>query len=98
MRVVWQGDHKLLGETGEKEDFERELKRLGYDPNQFLVEVRREPDAPAADGLSAIRYKLYITELGTDKETLVLEGGHGKAWLAQFAQYAINRTRGLSRK
>jgi hypothetical protein len=44
MRVEWQGDHKLLDASGEKQDFEGELKRLGHDPGQYIVVVRREPD------------------------------------------------------
>ena len=54
MHVEWQGDHRLLGDDV-KQDFERELTRLGLDPSKFLVEVRREPDLPGADGLDAIR-------------------------------------------
>ena len=97
MRVVWQGDHKLLDESGEKQDFERELKRLGYDPSQFLVVVRREPDVAGPDGLQPIRYKVHVTQLGPDHETLTLSGGQG-AWVAPFVQDATNRSRGSSRK
>ena len=50
MQVEWQGDHRLLGDDV-KQDFERELTRLELDPSKFLVEVRREPDLPGADGL-----------------------------------------------
>ena len=97
MRVVWQGDHKLLDESGEKQDFERELKRLGYDPSQFLVVVRREPDVAEPDGLQPIRYKVHVTQLGPDHETLTLSGGQG-AWVAPFVRDATNRSRGSSRK
>ena len=62
MHVEWQGDHRLLGDDV-KQDLERELTRLGLDPSKFLVEVRREPDLPGADGLDAIRYDVYITDL-----------------------------------
>jgi hypothetical protein len=87
MHVVWQGDHKLLDKSGEKQDFERELTRLGLDPSKFLVEVRREPDLPRADGLSAVRYTVYISDLEhPDRETWKLQGGHGENWIAQFAQ------------
>jgi hypothetical protein len=84
MHVEWQGDHKLLDASGEKEDFERELTRLGLDPTKFLAEVRREPDLPGADGLY---YNVYITDLEhPDRETWMLEGGHSKNWIAQFAK------------
>ena len=53
MAVEWQGDHRLLGDDV-KQDFERELTRLGFDPSKFLVEVRREPDLPGADGLDGL--------------------------------------------
>jgi hypothetical protein len=86
MHVEWQGDHRLLGDDV-KQDFERELTRLGLDPSKFLVEVRREPDLPGADGLHAIRYDVYITDLEhPDRDTWKLHGGHGENWIAQLAQ------------
>jgi len=36
MGIEWQGDHRLLDKIGEKQDFERELTRLGLDPSQVL--------------------------------------------------------------
>ena len=84
MHVVWQGDHRLLEADG-KQDFERELTRLGLDPSKFLVEIRREPDLPGADGLAAIRYVVYITDLEhPERDTLKLHGGHAENWIAQF--------------
>jgi len=59
MHIEWQGDHKLLDKSGEKQDFERELTRLGLDSSKFLAEVRRESDVPEAHGFDAIRYDLY---------------------------------------
>jgi hypothetical protein len=86
MGVEWQGDHRLLGDDV-KQDFERELTRLGLDPSKFLVEVRREPDLRGADGLHTIRYNVYITDLAhPDRDTWKLHGGHGENWIAQFAQ------------
>ena len=86
MHVEWQGDHRLLGDDV-KQDFERELTRLGLDPSKFLAEVRREPDLPGADGLDAIRYDVYITDLEhPDRDTWKLHGGQGENWIAQFAQ------------
>lgn len=86
MPIEWQGDHKLLGE-GEKQDFERELKRLGLDPSKFLVEVRREPDRAKADPRSPLRYTVYISDLERpERDTVQLPGGHGENWIAQFAQ------------
>jgi len=83
MHIEWQGDHKLLDKSGEKQDFERELTRLGLDPNKFLVEVRREADPPG----DALRYDVYISDLEhPDRETWKLHGGPGENWIAQFAQ------------
>jgi hypothetical protein len=80
MSVEWQGDHKLL--TDEKVAFERELKRLGLDPSNFLVEVRREPDVEGADGPAAMRYMVFITDLAhLEHETCNLHGGQGKDWM-----------------
>ena len=84
MHVEWQGDHRLLGDDV-KQDFERELTRLGLDPSKFLVEVQRERNPPGADELNAIRYDVYITDLEhPDRDTWKLHGGHGENWIAQF--------------
>jgi hypothetical protein len=86
MHVEWQGDHKLLAEH-EQQGFERELQRLGLDPGQFLVEVRREPDPPGADARQPPRYAVYISDVAhPERDTLKLEGGRGENWIAQFAQ------------
>ena len=89
MHVEWQGDHKLLGDDV-KTDFERELTRLGLDPSKFLVEVRREPDLPGADGPYAIRYLVYVIDLEhPDRDTWTLRGGHGENWIAQLAKHLV---------
>jgi hypothetical protein len=86
MHVEWQGDHRLLGDD-EKQDFERELKRLGLDPSKFLVEVRRDPALPGAGGLDPMRYNVYISDLQhPERDTLKLPGGHGENWITQFSQ------------
>jgi hypothetical protein len=60
---------------------------LGLDPSKFLVEARREPDLPGANGLFAIRYDVYITDMKhPDRDIWKLHGGHGENWIAQFAQ------------
>jgi hypothetical protein len=86
MHVEWQGDHRLLGDDV-KQDFEHELTRLELDPSKFLVEVRRGPNLPGVDGLYAIHYDVYITDLEhPDRDTWKLHGGHGENWIAEFAQ------------
>ena len=90
MPVEWQGDHKLLG--GEKEGFERELRRLGLEPGDFLVEVRRELPAARAEGSPAIRYNVYINDLKhPDRDTWKLEGGPGRNWVAEFVEAVKHR-------
>ena len=85
MRVEWQGDHRLLDASGEKQDFESGLTRLGLDPATFLVEVRREPDVP--DGRYGVRYNVYVSDLAhPDRETLKLDNGHCENWIVQFAK------------
>ena len=85
MPVEWQGDHKLLAD--EKVAFERELKRLGLEPGNFLVEVRHEPDAEGAGVPNAIRYNVFITDLARpEHETCKLHGGHGKDWIGQYGK------------
>ena len=88
MSVEWQGDHKLI--TDEKVAFERELKRLGFDPSNFLVEVRREPDVEGANAPDAIRYNVFITDLAhPEHETCKLHGGHGKDWIGQYGNIVM---------
>jgi hypothetical protein len=85
MPVEWQGDHKLLGAL--KSQFERELERLGFDPGNFLVEVRREPDVEGAQGSDAIRYSVYISDVAhPEHETCNLHGGHGKDWIGRYGK------------
>ena len=85
MSVEWQGDHKLLAD--EKGAFELELQRLGLDPTNFLVEVRREPDVGGAKAPDAIRYTVFITDLAhLEHETCKLHGGHGKDWIEQYGK------------
>ena len=79
MSAEWQGDHKLLDASGEKQDFEQALARLGVDSNKFLVEVRRES--------TGANYDVYVTDLEhLDRETSKLRGGHGENWVAQFVR------------
>jgi len=88
MSVEWQGDHKLL--TDDKMAFERELKRLGLDPSNFLVEVRREPDVEGTDAPDAKRYNVFITDLAhPEHETCKLRGGHGKDWIGQYGKIVM---------
>src|ERR1700675_292754 len=86
MHVEWQGDHRLLGDDV-KQDLERELTRLELDPSKFLVEVRREPDLPGADGLYAIRYDVYITDLEhPDRDTRKLHFSFVESLAAVYAE------------
>lgn len=83
--VEWQGDHKLLGD--EKERFGRELKRLGLEPSNFLVEVRQEPDVGDAGGRDAIRYTVYISDTAhPEHETCKLSGGQEKDWIDRYVK------------
>src|SRR5262249_16399843 len=92
MPVEWQGDHRLLGD--EKGDFERERRRVGLEPGDFLVQVRHETSAGTAKGSGAIRYEVYINDLRhPERETWKLEGGAGRDWIAQFIE-AVRRRRG----
>ena len=89
MPVEWQGDHKLIRD--EKSAFERELERLGLDPSNYLVEVRREPDADDPDGRQAIRYNVFITDVShPEHETCKLHGGHGKDWIGRYGKIVMS--------
>jgi hypothetical protein len=90
MQVEWQGDHKILGEDV-KQDFESELKKLGFDPARFLVEVRREPTAEKAHGLRAIRYNVFVSDLDhPERDTWILRGGNDENWIEQFRKNALS--------
>ncbi len=87
MRVEWQGDHELLEESGEGQDFEREVKRLGYGSNQFIAVVRREPDTlPGRTGQVSIRNKAHATRLGRIRKDIDAERWTGNSVVAQFVQ------------
>src|ERR1700682_336882 len=91
MHVEWQGDYKMLGEDM-KQDFERELTNLGFDPGNFLVEVRREADVKGAGGPPGIKYDVYITDVAhPDRETRKLHGGDGENWIEQFRKTVLSR-------
>ncbi len=88
MSVEWQGDHKLLGD--EKVAFEREVKRLGLDPRNFLVEICREPDVEGAEAPDPIRYNVFITDSAhLEHETCKLQGGNGKDWIGQHGKIVM---------
>ena len=90
MHAEWQGDHRMLGDDV-KQDFERELKKLGLDPSKFLVEVRREPGVEGADGLHAIRYNVFISDLEhPERDTWRLHGGHRENWIEQFRKIVLS--------
>jgi hypothetical protein len=92
MPVEWQGDHRLLGD--EKKDFERELRQVGLEPSDFLVQVRRESSLGGSDSVEAVSYDVYINDLKhPERETWKLQGGQGKNWVAQFVK-AVKSRRG----
>lgn len=79
MPVEWQGDHKQL--KNEKDRFEQQLLSLGLDPGDFLVQVRPSGDQ-RPDGK---RYDIYVSDLKhPEHDTLKLEAGPGKDWVAEF--------------
>jgi hypothetical protein len=90
MHAEWQGDHKMLGDDV-KQDFESALTKLGLDPSRFLVEVRREPVVEGADGMRAIRYDVFISDLAhPDRDTWKLRGGRGENWIEQFGKIVLS--------
>lgn len=84
MSVEWQGDHRMLGDDV-KQDFERMLTKLGFEPEKFLVEVRRAPDGKGA-------YEIFISDLARpDRDTWKLDGGRAENWIEQFGKIAHRR-------
>jgi hypothetical protein len=89
MPAEWQGDHRLVG--GDKDAFEKQLRDVGLEPSDFLVQVRRHASETGSSD-SKPSYDVYISDLKhPDHETHKLEGGPGKDWVAEFARLVKRR-------
>jgi hypothetical protein len=77
MEIVWQGDHKLLDGTGEKETFERAAKLAYPATSTLFVIVRRKPSGGG--------YQVHVADASNpDADIGVYDGGLGEDWVAQF--------------
>jgi hypothetical protein len=85
MGVQWLGEHDAVGDD-EKEDFERELTRLGYNPARFRATVRRRlPANPGA--IYPLFHNIMVEELSANEQPFrgaTFVGGHGEVWVARF--------------
>jgi len=87
MAVRLEGDYKLLVQTGEIQDFEHEVRRRGYNPDEFRVTVERLALNPSS-AIYPIKCKVMVDRLSADGNSsrgATFAGGHGEAWVARFA-------------
>jgi hypothetical protein len=83
MSVVARGDIWVMVQLGEKQDFESELTRLGFEHEHFELQVERPrtggPDVPWNPN-----YAVRVTNVPTGKYNLYW-GGPSENWVIRFA-------------
>jgi len=91
MTVRCEGDSRVMELVGEKQDFEAELSRFGFQHEDFSICVRRAktPSPWVAN------YAVQVTHLATRKCN-VYWGGPRENWVAQFALDLVNGLYGES--
>jgi hypothetical protein len=83
MAVRAEGYCWVMEQLGEKQDFEAELSRFGYEHDNFALSVRRA----RADGIGSewtANYFVCVTELHTSRSNVYLGGPRGD-WVKQFS-------------
>ena len=66
MSVVARGDIWVMEQLGEKQDFEAELTRLGFEHEHFELQVER-PHESGIDTRSSPHYAVRVTNVQTGK-------------------------------
>ena len=91
MTVQLEGDYKRIVESDELRDFEHEVRRNGYNPDEFRVTVQRSAPNPAS-GIYPIRYAVMVDRVSADGNSqrgATFVGGHGEAWVDRFAEALV---------
>ena len=83
MTVRSEGDVWVMERPGAKEEFEAELRRLGFRDEDFVLSVRRAP-AAAADPWSC-RYAVRVTSLLTGRSNFYW-AERGGGWVTRVVQ------------
>ena len=83
MSVVAKGDVWVMEQVGEKQDFESELTRLGFEHEDFALQVER-PRTGAANARWSSNYAVQVTNVRTGKYNIYW-GGPSENWVVRFA-------------
>ncbi len=84
MAVRSDGDHWIMEQIGEKQDFESELSRLGLRHEDFELYVRRATFNGTRKVWST-NYAVRVSNSVTGKRNIYW-GGPGQDWIAQFVK------------
>ena len=83
MSVVARGDVWVMEQVGEKQDFESELTRLGFEHEHFALQVER-PRMGGAGARWDSNYAVQVTNVRTGKQNIYW-GGPSENWVVRFA-------------
>lgn len=83
MAVVARGDAWVMEQVGEKQDFEAELTRLGFQHEHFELYVER-PHATETPARWSANYAVRVVNVQTGNYN-VYWGGPTQNWVVQFA-------------
>lgn len=83
MPVLARGDIWVMEQVGEKQDFEAELTRLGFEHEHFELQVERARTL-AADGRWDSNYAVRVTNVRTGKYSIYW-GGPRENWVVRCA-------------
>ncbi len=83
MTVHCEGDCHIIEQLGEKQDFESELRRLGFQHEQFTLHVSRT----TAASRSARQHDYSVSVVGDlVAQQRVYAGGPRHEWVREFAR------------
>jgi hypothetical protein len=88
MAVRCEGDSWVMEQLGEKQDFECELTRLGFEHEDFALCVRRANPSGTRPAWTA-NYAVLVTNLHTARH-MIYWGGPGQEWVEQFVADVTN--------
>jgi hypothetical protein len=83
MSVVARGNVWVMEQLGEKQDFEAELTRLGFEHEHFELQVER-PRESGAEARCDSTYAVEVTNVRTGKKNIYW-GGPSENWVVRFA-------------
>jgi hypothetical protein len=88
MAVRCEGDSWVMEQLGEKQDFECEITRLGFEHEDFVLCVRRA-SAPGKGTPWTSNYAVLVTNMHTQRH-MIYWGGPGQEWIEEFVADVAN--------